>query len=108
MKVFVKNMDILGNKPPEDEDIDMLVCVPVAGGARPVYGSIRAACHQCKSAVWVSVSGQNVLQTRKDLRPFCMDCATKEMETTDEEIKAEIVPGGIEELKRHFLKIDEN
>lgn len=101
-------MDILGNKPLEDEDFDMLVCVPVAGGARPVYGSIRADCHQCKTAVWVSVSGQNVLRTRKDLIPYCMECAAKEMDATDEEIKAEIVPGGIEELRRHFMKIDEN
>jgi hypothetical protein len=101
-------MDILGNKPPEDEEIDMLVCIPVAGGTRPVYGSIRAVCHQCKTAVWVSVSGQNVLRDRKDLRPFCMSCAAKEMKNATEEVKAEIVPGGIEELRRHFMKIDEN
>lgn len=101
-------MDILGNKLSEEDEIDMLVCVPVSDGTRPVYGSIRAVCHQCKNAVWVSVSGQNVLRERKDLRPFCMQCAAKEMENTTEEIKAEIVPGGIEELRRHFLKIDEN
>ena len=100
-------MDILGNKTP-DEDIDMLVCVPVAGSSRPVYGSVRANCHECKSPVWVSVSGQKALRDRKDLRPFCMNCAAKNMEDSDEEIKAEIVPGAFDELRRHFLKIDEN
>ncbi len=103
----IKFMDILGNKP-TDDDVDMLVCVPVAGGSRPVYGSVRADCFECKSPVWVSVSGQKALRDRKDLRPFCMNYAAKNMENTDEEIKAEIVPGAIDELRRHFMKIDEN
>lgn len=101
-------MNILGNKSSENEDIGMLVCMPVADGTRPVYGSVRADCYECKMPVWVSVSGQNALRERKELRPFCMKCAGKKMENTTEEIKPEIVPGAIEELRRHFLKIDEN
>ncbi len=101
-------MNILGNKQPEDKDIGMLVCMPVADGARPVYGSVRANCYECKMHVWVSVSGQNALSERKELRSFCMICAGKKMENATEKIKPEIVPGAIEELRRHFMKIDEN
>lgn len=93
----------------EEEDIDMLVCMRVAGFGRPVYGSVRGECRECKSPVWISVSGQKALRERDDLIPYCLECATVEMEKSgEEEIEASIVPGAIDELKRHFSKIEEN
>jgi hypothetical protein len=92
----------------ENEDIDMLVCTRTANTARPVYGSIRANCTECKSPVWVSQSGQKALRNRESLQPYCIECAQQKIKETDEEIKAEIVPGAIDELKRYFLKIEEN
>ena len=92
----------------DEEDIDMLVCTRTAGTPRPVYGSVRADCAECKSPVWVSQSGQKALKERKNLRPFCIECAQAKMLASDEEIKSEIVPGAIDELKRHFLKVNNN
>ena len=100
-------MNILGNQP-EEAELDMLVCVPAGGSQRPVYGSLRADCHECKTPVWVSVSGQKALRERKNLTLFCMNCAAKHLADADEKTTAEIVPGAFEELRRHFLKIDEN
>ena len=92
----------------ENEDIDMLVCTRTENTLRPVYGSIRANCAGCKSPVWVSQSGQKALKKRENLQPYCIECAQQKIKETDEEIKAEIVPGAIDELKRYFLKVDEN
>jgi len=101
-------MNILGNKPESDDDEDMLVCAPVSSSPRPVYGSVRADCGECKSPVWVSVSGQKAMRERGNLRPFCINCASRKIGESDEKPTAEIVPGAIEELRRHFLKINEN
>lgn len=95
--------DILGGEEP-----DMLVCARTAGMPRPVYGSLRADCMFCSAPVWVSVSGQKAMREKKNLKPACIECAAEKMKDSDEEIKAEIVPGAIEELRRYFLKIDEN
>ncbi len=92
----------------ENEDIDMLVCTRTVNTLRPVYGSVRANCAECKSPVWVSQSGQKAMNERRNLQPFCIECAQIKMRETDEEIKAEIVPGAIDELKRHFLKVNDN
>ena len=101
-------MDVLGNE--NKEEIDLLVCV--AGGAssssRPVYGSVRANCYECETPVWVSVSGQNALRARPKLRPFCMNCAGERVKNSEEKPNAEIVPGAIDEIRRHLLKIGEN
>ena len=101
-------MDVLGNKSDENEEIDLLVCVPCGGSSRPVYGSLRAACYECKTPVWVSVSGQKALRERAALRPFCMNCAKLRVENSDEKPTAEIVPGAIDEIRRHLLRISEN
>lgn len=95
--------EILGGEEP-----DMLVCARTSGMPRPVYGSLRGNCMFCKSPVWVSVSGQKAMRENKNLKPACIECATEKMQNSDEEIKASIVPGAIEELKRYFLKIEEN
>lgn len=92
----------------KNEDIDMLVCTRTTDTSRPVYGSVRANCAECASPVWVSQSGQKALKKRHSLRPFCIECAREKVKETDEEIKAEIVPGAIDELKRYFLKVNEN
>lgn len=92
----------------ENEDIDMLVCTRTTDAVHPVYGSIRANCTECKSAVWVSQSGQKAMRERETLKPYCIQCAQIKMLESDEEVEAEIVPGAIDELKRHFLKVDEN
>jgi hypothetical protein len=89
-------------------DVDILVCTSTGGSARPTYGSVRAECGECKSSVWVSVSGQKAMRERKTLRPFCMSCASEKINESGEKPKAEIVPGAIDELIRHFLKINEN
>lgn len=100
-------MDVLGNKH-DDEDIDMLVCARTANSPRPVYGSIRATCLECKSPIWVSLSGQKAMKKAGNLKPYCMECAAVKMEESDEEIKASIVPGAIEELKKYLLNIENN
>ena len=44
-----------------------------------------------------------------NLKPFCIECTTIKMkESGNEEIKASVVPGAAEELKRYFGKIEEN
>jgi hypothetical protein len=91
-----------------EEDVGMLVCARIANFGRPVYGSLRANCRECKSKVWVSVSGQKAMSENKNLKPFCIECAAEKMRNSDEEINASIVPGAVEELKRHFGKIEEN
>ena len=88
--------DILGN-----DEKQMLVCLRV-NRIEPVYGSVRAVCDECKAAIWVSVSGQKALQSGRKLIPFCMECASAQIENSDEEVKGEIVPGAIEEMLRHF------
>lgn len=92
----------------ENEDIDMLVCTRTENTTQPVYGSVRTNCAECESPVWVSQSGQKAMRERETLKPFCIQCAQTKMLETDEKIKAEIVPGAIDELKRHFLKVNEN
>lgn len=92
----------------ENEDIDMLVCTRAADAARPVYGSVRANCAECESPLWISQSGQKAMLKRKTLTPFCIQCAQIKMRESEEIVKSEIVPGAIDELKRHFLKVNEN
>jgi len=99
----MNKQEIIGGEEPE-----MLVCARTAGMPRPVYGSLRAGCIYCKSPVWVSVSGQTAMRGNKNLKPACIECATEKMKNSDEEIKASIVPGAIEELRRYFMKVDEN
>ena len=104
-------MDISENNLESEDtgtDVDILVCTSAGGLSRPIYGSVRAECGACKSPVWVSVSGQKVMRERKTLRPFCMSCASEKINESGEQPKAEIVPGAIDELIRHFLKINEN
>ncbi len=88
------------------EDTQILVCTRV-GEIRMLYGSIHATCSECNSPIVVSESGQKAIRDRKNLKAFCMQCAKIKMET-DEEIKAEIVPGAIDELRRYFMKIGNN
>ena len=91
-----------------EEDINMLVCARTSGSPRPVYGSIRANCTECQSPVWVSVSGQKSMKKDDNLKPFCIECAKEKVESAEEKVKAEIVPGAIDELKRYFLNVENN
>lgn len=84
-----------------------MVCAKTAGMPRPVYGSVRADCLECQSPVWVSTSGQKAMKSNKNLKPCCMECADEKMKY-DDDIKASIVPGAMEELKSYFLKIEKN
>ena len=90
------------------EDINMLVCARTSGSTRPVYGSIRTNCTECQLPVWVSVSGQRAMKKDDDLKPFCIECAKEKVESADEKVKAEIVPGAVDELKRYFLNVENN
>lgn len=90
-----------------EENLDMLVCTKTSA-SRPIYGSVRAACANCDAPVWVSQSGQKALKERETLKIFCVECAQSKVQNTDEEIKAEIVPGAIDEIKRILMKIEEN
>ncbi|CAN5434198.1 hypothetical protein BH20ACI1_BH20ACI1_30480 [soil metagenome] len=94
-------------KEENDDEIDILVCAKTEGMPRPVYGSIRADCLECKSPVWVSASGQKAMNGNKNLKPCCIECAGEKMKDEDE-IKASIVPGAIDELKRYFMNIENN
>lgn len=91
-----------------EEEPDMLVCARTEGMPRPVYGSLRGGCMFCKAPVWVSLSGQKAMRGNKNLKPACIECAAERMENSDEEIKASIVQGAIEELRRYFMKVGEN
>jgi len=91
----------------KEDEIDILVCARTTGMPRPVYGSVRADCLECKSPVWVSASGQKAMAGNKNLKPCCMECAHEKMKD-DDDVKASIVPGAIDELRRHFLKIEDN
>ena len=99
----ITGKDILGN---DEDEKQMLVCMRVSQ-IKPVYGSIRTDCAECKTAVWVQLSAQKALKAGRKLIPYCMECAKKEMEG-EEDIKAEIIPGAIEELLRHFTNIGNN
>lgn len=92
----------------ESEDLNILVCTRTSNAPRPVYGSVRANCAECETPVWVSQSGQKAIKERGNLQPFCIECAKIKMNETDQEIKSEIVPGAIDELKRFLLKVEEN
>ncbi len=94
-------------KEENDDEIDILVCAKTEGMSRPVYGSIRADCLKCESPVWVSASGQKAMSGNKNLKPCCIECAGEKMKGEDE-IKASIVPGAIDELKRYFMKVEDN
>lgn len=91
----------------KDDETVILVCAKTAGMTRPVYGSVRTDCFECKSPVWISASGQKAMKDNKNLKPCCMECAGEKMKD-DDDIKASIVPGAMEELKSYFLKIEEN
>ncbi len=91
----------------KDDEIDILICARTAGMPRPVYGSVRADCLECKLPVWVSASGQKAMKGNKNLKPCCIECAHEKMKD-DDDIKASIVPGAIDELKRHFMRIEDN
>ena len=45
----ITGKDILGN---DEDEKQMLVCMRVSQ-IKPVYGSIRTDCAECKTAVWV-------------------------------------------------------
>lgn len=92
----------------DEKPVDLLICAKVANSPRPVYGSVRANCLECASFVWVSLSGQKAMRENENLKPICMECAAVRMENSDEQVKAKIVPGAIEELKRYLMKTDEN
>jgi hypothetical protein len=47
------------------------------------------------------------MQKNPALIPFCIECGFEQM-SSEEKAKAQIVPGAIDELKRHFSKIREN
>ncbi len=92
-----------------EQEMDVLVCACIEGFGRPIYGSLRGNCPDCRQAVWISVAGQKAMRGNKNLKPFCMECAFVRMEASDdEEITVSAVPGAIEELKGYFGKIGDN
>lgn len=98
------NTDIFKKDEPE-----MLMCIRVEQ-LKALYGSVRGNCTKCKSAVWVSVSGQKALQTSSKLKVFCMECAMQEIEndTSGEKPKFRAVPGAMQELLRYLSKAGDN
>lgn len=91
-----------------EPEVNMLVCSCTEKSPHPVYGSVRARCDECGASVWVSLSGQKALGSDETLTPFCVECAKEKVADAGDRVKAEIVPGAIDELKRHFLKVREN
>ena len=100
---MINDRSILG----EAEEPQLLMCVKVAQ-MRALYGSTRADCAKCRTAVWVSVSGQAAIKENPKLQICCMECATKEMQQSGEDMKFSVVPGAIEEMIRHFRKTGQN
>lgn len=91
----------------EDQDEGILICIEATGKRPVIYGSILAACNNCQRSVWVSLSGQKAIRENSALKPVCPKCGFENM-SKDERSKAQIVPGAVDELKRHFAKIREN
>lgn len=89
-----------------DNGEGILICVPVEG-TPPIYGSIHAVCTGCETPIWVSVSGQKAIGAGNQLKPFCLACAFERMKD-ETDLKPQIVPGAIDELKRHFGKVQNN
>ena len=100
-----KPLNILGDKPDDEEQILMCVRVEQLTG---LYGSVRAECVRCRHAVWVSMSGQTAVKQNPKLQILCAECATKKMQNSLEENKFQVVPGAIEEMIRHFRKTGQN
>jgi hypothetical protein len=89
-----------------EDETSILICVRVSE-MPPVFGSVKAKCEDCKLPVWVSVSGQKAIAKDKTLKPFCMECAFAKMKD-DDDLKASIVPGAIDELKQNLGKVRNN
>lgn len=91
----------------EIQETDILICAKTEEMTRPVYGSLRADCLECRSPVWVSASGQKAMKENVNLKPCCIECAGERMKN-EKNIQASIAPGAIDELKRYFLKVGDN
>ena len=90
------------------EEKTVIGCMSVQMGAwnpqNITEGSIVKQCDFCGLDVYLSKSGQKMYETQP-CQLICMSCTMelqKECKEKGEEIKCDVVPGAVEELKDHL------
>ena len=73
--------------------METLVCLPVAKAGILIPGQIVMECQECGQAIWVSPSGQKMLEEKK-MSLLCLPCAKKRITSA-----SEITSPTLEQLK---------
>ena len=92
----------------EEEDVPILVCIPVYALATPEAGSVQSVCQTCEQPVWVSVHGMAFLRENPKIFIACNNCAIDVIGAADF-AEGHMVPGvpewmplALEELKSRY------
>jgi hypothetical protein len=64
-----------------------------------VPGSVVRVCAKCEQDVWVSLSGQKLLERKSDVKIECMPCAWPSLRSGAVPVQA--VDGAYDELRQH-------
>lgn len=80
----------------------ILMCVRL-DGKPPLQDSIVSTCCMCHLEVWVSVSGQRLLEESPKTEVVCVQCGYKQIKT-EADPKVSVVPGATEEYIENFLR----
>ena len=91
----------VGDKAPDADDFDMLVCARTGEGQDVLPGSVWDKCRECGSSVWISLSGQRAMKRNKKLVVCCLQCAYRNHKNTPG-LEVQAAPGSLQELKRYL------
>ena len=94
-------MDKKQKSPKDNEEMDILICARTSDTPDVLKGSIWDKCRECKSSIWISLSGQRAMKGNKKLVPFCIACAYKKNPNPKAgEVTA--APGSLQELQKYL------
>ncbi len=94
-------MDKKQKSPKDNEEMDILICARTEDAPDVLKGSIWDKCRECKSSIWISLSGQRAMKQNKKLVPFCIACAYKKNPNPKAgEVTA--APGSLQELQKYL------
>lgn len=80
------------------DDELILVCMPVAAMLHPIAGARSVPCADCRDLVWIAPSSVTVMDRATAI---CMGCAIARFRKSDDGLDVAILPGAIDELRRH-------
>ena len=93
----------------EEEEVPILVCVPVFALDAPEAGSVQSVCQTCEQPVWVSTHGMAFLRHNPQIYIACNNCAIDVIGSEEFNTGGHMVPGvpewmplALEELKSRY------